>query len=54
MQRGKIVEYSTGYDVLTKPTGAYTRQLIDAAPGRHWDFANFRPLDLATATAREA
>jgi peptide/nickel transport system ATP-binding protein len=44
MQKGRIVEYATGYDVLTNPAHAYTRQLIDAAPGRHWDFANFRPL----------
>ena len=44
MQKGRIVEYATGYEVLTNPAHAYTRQLIDAAPGRHWDFANFRPL----------
>ncbi len=51
MQRGRIVEYSTGYDVLTKPTDVYTRQLIDAAPGRHWDFANFRQLDMEVPAA---
>lgn len=45
MQKGRIVEYATGYEVLTNPTDAYTRQLIDAAPGRHWDFANFRALE---------
>ncbi len=44
MQKGCIVEYASGYEVLTSPVHAYTRQLIDAAPGRHWDFANFRPL----------
>ena len=44
MQKGRIVEYASGYEVLTSPVHAYTRQLIDAAPGRHWDFANFRPL----------
>lgn len=44
MQKGRIVEYATGHEVLTKPSHPYTRQLIDAAPGRHWDFANFRPL----------
>jgi peptide/nickel transport system ATP-binding protein len=52
MQRGRIVEYSSGYDVLTTPADSYTRQLIDAAPGRHWDFANFRPLGSAV-TAQE-
>ncbi|MCX8995814.1 ABC transporter ATP-binding protein [Rhizobiaceae bacterium BDR2-2] len=45
MQKGRIVEYATGYEVLTNPSHAYTRQLIEAAPGRHWDFANFRPLE---------
>ena len=24
--------------------GGYTRALLDAAPGRGWDFANFRPV----------
>ena len=28
--------------VLGKPEHAYTQALIDAAPGRHWDFQNFR------------
>jgi hypothetical protein len=26
------------------PKAAYTRALLDAAPGRGWDFANFRPV----------
>ncbi|MDB5628470.1 MAG: transporter related, partial [Tardiphaga sp.] len=29
---------------LTNPQQAYTKQLLDAAPGRGWDFANFRPV----------
>ncbi|NTA13980.1 ABC transporter ATP-binding protein [Agrobacterium tumefaciens] len=49
MQKGRIVEYAAGYDVLTKPAHAYTRQLIDAAPGRHWDFANFRAMEQAAS-----
>jgi len=30
--------------VLTHPQQPYTRALLDAAPGRGWDFANFRPV----------
>jgi peptide/nickel transport system ATP-binding protein len=48
MQRGRIVEAGVAHTVLTAPQEAYTRSLIDAAPGRHWDFQHFRP---ATATA---
>jgi len=44
MQHGRIVEAGTAQAVLMSPQMAYTRALIDAAPGRHWDFANFRPL----------
>jgi peptide/nickel transport system ATP-binding protein len=33
--------------VLTHPQQAYTRTLLDAAPGRGWDFANFRPVAVA-------
>jgi peptide/nickel transport system ATP-binding protein len=42
MHRGGIVEQGTALEVLTKPQHAYTRQLVEAAPGRDWDFANFR------------
>ena len=31
--------------VLTNPQTSYTRALLDAAPGRGWDFANFRPVE---------
>jgi ABC-type glutathione transport system ATPase component len=44
MQRGRIVEQGSAAQVLTKPQQAYTRALLDAAPGRGWDFANFRPV----------
>lgn len=43
MQHGRIVEYGAASDVLGAPKQDYTKALIAAAPGRHWDFANFRP-----------
>jgi peptide/nickel transport system ATP-binding protein len=45
MQRGRIVEYGPAEKVLRQPSEIYTRELLEAAPGRHWDFANFRPLE---------
>jgi len=44
MQRGRVVETGAAATVLTRPSHDYTRALIDAAPGRGWDFRNFRPL----------
>ncbi|WP_424631643.1 ABC transporter ATP-binding protein [Bradyrhizobium sp. SYSU BS000235] len=44
MQHGKIVEQGPAAAILTNPQQAYTRQLLEAAPGRDWDFANFRPI----------
>src|SRR5215472_13006922 len=46
MQNGRVVEHGPATQVLTKPQQAYTRALLDAAPGRGWDFANFRPMDV--------
>jgi ABC-type glutathione transport system ATPase component len=48
MQHGRIVEQGPAAEVLTKPQQAYTRALLDAAPGRGWDFANFRPVAAQT------
>jgi peptide/nickel transport system ATP-binding protein len=44
MQQGQVVEAGPADEVLTAPQEAYTRSLIDAAPGRDWDFQNFRPV----------
>jgi ABC-type dipeptide/oligopeptide/nickel transport system ATPase component len=43
MQYGRVVEYGPAAQVLGAPKQEYTKELITAAPGRHWDFANFRP-----------
>ena len=43
MQNGCVVEYGPAAGVLGAPQQEYTKALIKAAPGRHWDFANFRP-----------
>ncbi|MBK0328023.1 ABC transporter ATP-binding protein [Rhodobacteraceae bacterium F11138] len=47
MQRGQVVEHGPAGRVLSDPHHDYTRNLIEAAPGRHWDFANFRALESA-------
>jgi peptide/nickel transport system ATP-binding protein len=50
MQNGRVVEQGRAAEVLAHPEQAYTRALLDAAPGRGWDFANFRPVVEAAAT----
>jgi len=49
MQHGRIVEQGPAAQLLTNPRQAYTRQLLEAAPGRGWDFANFRPVEMVAA-----
>ncbi|MGC2775066.1 MAG: ABC transporter ATP-binding protein [Bradyrhizobium sp.] len=49
MQKGRIVEQGLAGEILTHPKEAYTRALLEAAPGRNWDFANFRPVSEAVA-----
>jgi peptide/nickel transport system ATP-binding protein len=52
MQNGRVVEQGAAAEVLTNPRQPYTRSLLEAAPGRGWDFANFRPVaETAVATA---
>ena len=42
MQKGVIVEQGIPQDVISAPRQAYTRELINSAPGSDWDFKNFR------------
>lgn len=37
MHRGKVVEYGSPAQIFDNPQHAYTRQLIAAVPGQHWD-----------------
>ncbi|WP_029058161.1 dipeptide ABC transporter ATP-binding protein [Stappia stellulata] len=45
MNHGRVVEHGPAEHVLARPEQAYTQKLFEAAPGRHWDFRNFRPIE---------
>jgi peptide/nickel transport system ATP-binding protein len=51
MQHGRVVEQGPAAQILTNPKEAYTRALLEAAPGRQWDFANFRPISSGAVAA---
>ncbi|MCD5972628.1 ABC transporter ATP-binding protein [Pseudomonas quasicaspiana] len=38
MQHGQLIEYGPAGQVLGNPQHSYTRQLMDAVPGKGWDF----------------
>ncbi len=44
MHKGRIVEHGPAAEILTQPRAPYARQLLEAAPGRHWDFAACAPV----------
>ncbi len=51
MQHGRIVEQGPAAQVLTDPQQPIQGKLLEAAPGRDWDFANFRPVAAGEAVA---
>jgi len=50
MQHGRIVEQGPAAEILTRPQEAYTRALLEAAPGRGWDFARFQPVAMLASS----
>jgi peptide/nickel transport system ATP-binding protein len=42
MFEGEVVEQGSAAEVFGNPRHAYTRALLDAAPGRDWQFGKFR------------
>lgn len=42
MQQGQVIEYGPAAQILRYPCEQYTQELINAAPGRDWDFAQGR------------
>ncbi|MGE0800171.1 MAG: dipeptide ABC transporter ATP-binding protein [Lautropia sp.] len=51
MQLGRVVESGPAHRVLSEPGHDYTRALLAAAPGRHWDFRHFRPAAAVSPSA---
>ncbi|WMD22975.1 ABC transporter ATP-binding protein [Achromobacter seleniivolatilans] len=50
MHRGKVVEYGSPGQIFDNPQHAYTRQLIAAVPGQHWDPTQVQGLNPVNAT----
>jgi peptide/nickel transport system ATP-binding protein len=42
MLEGEVVEHGSAVEVFGNPRHAYTRALLDAAPGRDWQFGKFQ------------
>lgn len=45
MQKGKLVELGYASDIFYRPSNDYTRQLIEAIPGRSWEKQTFDVAD---------
>lgn len=45
MRYGEVIEYGAAAEVLASPQHPYTQQLMDAVPGKSWDFAAGRGSD---------
>ncbi|MEX2480604.1 MAG: hypothetical protein WD928_07065 [Gammaproteobacteria bacterium] len=41
MYQGQVVEYEPVEKLFAQPAHPYTRELLAAAPGRHWNFQTF-------------
>jgi len=42
MFQGEVVEQGSAAEVFGHPRHAYTRALLEAAPGRDWQFGKFQ------------